>query len=232
MDDYPKADRDARSRRAGAAPDPRRARRRGRLRHHDGAVRLGVAELSRSTTSRSATCSPTLLVDEQHSAAARAAGRRGGTGCGPATSPGRPRPGSTPMTPGTGSPAPCGSTGTRSTPGSRRTRRSSSTPATPTRASTRCGPPAPSGSSSTAIVLAESSSPVHGLRDRPADPLLLQPHRGELRRTCCRPTPSRRCPYKGTTSGYWSVRVGRRPCSRTWPGPTTSPPGSCCRSPA
>ena len=44
------------------------------------------------------------------------------------------------------------------------------------------------------------------------------------------------CPYKGMTSGYWSVRAGgRRPrkqCTRTWPGPTTSRPASCCPSPA
>ena len=38
------------------------------------------------------------------------------------------------------------------------------------------------------------------------------------------------CPYKGTTSGYWSVAVGDR-SSRTWPGPTTSRPASSCPSP-
>ena len=57
------------------------------------------------------------------------------------------------------------------------------------------------------VVLAESSSPVHGLRDRPADPLLLQPHRGELRRICVPTDTVTSCPYKGKTSGYWSVRA-------------------------
>ena len=44
------------------------------------------------------------------------------------------------------------------------------------------------------------------------------------------------CPYKGVTSGYWSVRLEpdrrrQRHPSRTWPGPTTSRPASCCPSP-
>ncbi len=38
------------------------------------------------------------------------------------------------------------------------------------------------------------------------------------------------CPYKGRTTGYWSVRDRRRRVIRISPGPTTSQPGSCSRS--
>ena len=58
------------------------------------------------------------------------------------------------------------------------------------------------------VVLAESVVAGDGVRDRPADPVLPQPHRGRLRITCVPSDTVTACPYKGTTSGYWSVRIG------------------------
>ena len=43
------------------------------------------------------------------------------------------------------------------------------------------------------------------------------------------------CPYKGTTSGYWSVRMAllpSKPCNPTWRGPTTTRFPPSLRSPA
>ena len=57
------------------------------------------------------------------------------------------------------------------------------------------------------LVLAESEAAGDGLRDRIADPLLLRPQRGQLRASSATETVTS-CPYKGQTSGYWSVLAG------------------------
>jgi hypothetical protein len=81
----------------------------------------------------------------------------------------------------------------RSTAGSRRPKRSSAaTLAAPTRGSTRSAPRATSGSRSTA-----SRSPHPG---RPSTDLDFS----RLERT----DTTTYCPYKGTTSDYWSARIG------------------------
>ena len=78
------------------------------------------------------------------------------------------------------------------------------------------------------VVLAETSSPV----------MLFEtglPTRYYLNRTdvdFTRLVPSdtvTACPYKGTTSGYWSATVKDAP-TPTSPGPTTSPPARCSPS--
>ena len=121
--------------------------------------------------------------------------------------------------------------GPRWTPGSRRTSRSSSTRATPTRGSTRCARPAGCGSSSTG-----SCSPS-------------RPRRSWSSRPACRPAttstappcdfahlvPTRhrdRLPLQGRHQRLLVGRGSATSCTPTSPGPTTSRPGSCCRSPA
>ena len=44
----------------------------------------------------------------------------------------------------------------------------------------------------------------HGLRDRAPNPVLPQPHRSELRQPPA-PETVTSCPYKGQTTGYWTV---------------------------
>ena len=97
--------------------------------------------------------------------------------------------------------------GRRWTAGSRRTSRSSSTPATPTPGSTRSGRRRRSGSSWTGVVLAESASPVMVFET--GLPTRYYLNRTEVNFEHLLPTDTvTACPYKGTTSGYWSVRIG------------------------
>ena len=96
------------------------------------------------------------------------------------------------------------STGPRWTPGSRRTSRSSSIPATPTAGSTRCAPPARSGSSSTASCWPSRRSPVMVFET--GLPTRYYLNRTEVDFAHLVPTATvTACPYKGRTSGYWSV---------------------------
>ena len=79
------------------------------------------------------------------------------------------------------------------------------------------------------VVLAESASPVMVFET--GLPTRYYLNRTEVNFEHLVPSPTvTSCPYKGKTTGYWSVRAGDT-CTRTWPGPTTSRPGSCCRSP-
>ncbi len=99
------------------------------------------------------------------------------------------------------------SIGKRSTPGSRRTRRSSSTRAIPIPGWTPSARPARCGSSSAGSSLAESSSPV--LVFETGLPTRYYLNRTEVRFAHLEPSPTvTSCPYKGTTTDYWSGVVG------------------------
>jgi uncharacterized protein (DUF427 family) len=79
------------------------------------------------------------------------------------------------------------------------------------------------------VVLAESSSPV--LVFETGLPTRYYLNRTEVDFTHLEASRTvTACPYKGRTTGYWSVRTPDATYP-TWPGPTTSRPGSCCRSP-
>ena len=80
------------------------------------------------------------------------------------------------------------------------------------------------------VVLAESSLAGDGLRDRPADPLLPQPHRGQLRRSGA-DRHGHRLPVQGHDDRLLVGAHAGDASSRTSRGPTTSRPASCCRSP-
>ncbi len=104
---------------------------------------------------------------------------------------------------------PSASSGPRSTPGSRRTSRCSSTPAARTRASTPSARRAPCGSSPRAW--SSPSPPRPCCSSRPGS----RPATTSTGPTSTSPTwsPSdtvTACPYKGTTSGYWSAQVDGR----------------------
>jgi uncharacterized protein (DUF427 family) len=101
----------------------------------------------------------------------------------------------------TGSPAPHGSIWRRSTRGSRRTRRSSFIRAARTPASTPSVRRAPSGSRSTA-----SGWPMVFETGLPTRYYL---NRTDIDFDHLRPTDTvTACPYKGRTSGYWTVEIG------------------------
>jgi uncharacterized protein (DUF427 family) len=79
------------------------------------------------------------------------------------------------------------------------------------------------------ITLAESSSPVMVFET--GLPARYYLNRTEVNFAHLQPTSTvTSCPYKGRTSGYWSVRAGEtvHP-DLAWP--TISPPASSCRSP-
>ena len=80
------------------------------------------------------------------------------------------------------------------------------------------------------VVLADSASPVMVFET--GLPTRYYVSRTDVRFEHLVPTDTvTACPYKGMTSGYWSVRSGGA-CTRTWPGRTTFPPASSCPSPA
>ena len=81
------------------------------------------------------------------------------------------------------------------------------------------------------VVLADSASPVMVFET--GLPVRYYVNRTDVRFEHLVPSDTvTSCPYKGMTSGYWSVRGRRHACTRTWPGRTTSRPASCCPSPA
>ena len=81
------------------------------------------------------------------------------------------------------------------------------------------------------VVLADSASPVMVFET--GLPVRYYINRTDVRFEHLVPSDTvTSCPYKGMTSGYWSVLVSRHRTQGPWPGPTTSRPGSCCRSPA
>ena len=80
-------------------------------------------------------------------------------------------------------------------------------------------------------VLAESSSPVMVFET--GLPTRYYLNRTEVNFARLLPTATvTSCPYKGKTSGYWSVRASARPLIPTWRGRMTFPPASSCPSPA
>ncbi|MBM0240419.1 DUF427 domain-containing protein [Micromonospora sp. ATA32] len=74
---------------------------------------------------------------------------------------------------------------------------------------TRCAPPATCGWSSTGVVLAESASPVLVFETGLPTRYYLNRTDVNFRRLVPSGTTTS-CPYKGRTSGYWSVRVNDR----------------------
>ena len=195
--------------RAGPAPGPGLSGRPGRSSTRPTPATCGRTRPTRSTTSRSPTCDADALVDEgtDHGdvAGRRPALRRAGRRRRPAErghrahgrqgrGPGRHRPLRVVRL---------------RLPGSRRTSRSSSTRATPTPASTPCGRAGACASSPRASSWPRPRRP--SCASRPGSrrattstgPTSTSP-------TWCRPTPQTACPYKGTTSGYWSAAVELR----------------------
>ena len=230
VSDYPAPLVPVEPRRARPPPHPGLPRRPDDRRHDRRPLRVGMAGL------------PAVL----HPAGRRRARRRWSTrarprrprvatpstsGCGWATSTGPARPRCSARPRSRASTTPSASSGRRSTPGSRRTSRSSSTRAARTRGSMRCGRPAPCASSRTGVVLAESSSPVMLLRDRPPDPLLPEPDRRRLHA----PRAVRhgdRLPLQGHDERLLVGARSRTGSIPTSPGPTTSRPARCSPSPA
>ena len=113
-----------------------------------------------------------------------------------------------PSRPSTASPAPSISTGRPSTVGSRRTNRSSSIPATPMPELTPSGPLAVSVEVD-GVDLARSSSPVMVFET--GLPTRYYFNRTEVNLDHLVPSDTvTSCPYKGTTSAYWSLAVEGR----------------------
>ena len=229
MNDYPSAIVPA----DHVEPVPRRIRARARpartvLDTTRALLRLGDRRTTRSTTSRSTDVAPSVLVAEGHTQASRPRHRASCTGCASASSTVRAPRGSTRSRRSRAWPAPCASSGTRSTPGSRRTSRSSSTRAAPTRGSTRCARRGACASSSRARARRVGRA-GDGLRDRPADAVLPQPHRGRLRAPGGRATRSRRAPTRASPAATGRFASATR-STATSPGPTTSRPASSSRS--
>ena len=146
-----------------------------------------------------------FLVDEHHEQRlGQGTARRHGLRAGSLDRPGTVR--SSAATRSTGWPAPPASTGTRSMPGTRKTSRSSSIPATLVRVdalrSHRHVRVSLEG-----ITLAETTTPV--LVFETGLPTRYYFDRTDVDFAHLVPTGTQTaCPYKGVTSGYWSVRTG------------------------
>ena len=151
---------------------------------------------------------PGLLVPEAKGSRAAAA-KWTCTDCASATPTGRVPPRSSLIRPSQGSAAQCASRGPPWTPGPRRMSESRA-PSQPLRQG-RCPAVNANGthsdrrrrSSAGRIVLAD-----HGIRNGAAEPLLPQPDADQLRASRIPTGTVTECPYKGATSGYWSVQVG------------------------